>query len=130
MLARALAVMTLLFPVAAVADPCTALLPAPGASFSGPVRHVGDGDSLCVGTSADPTTWIEVRLEDFDAPELGDPGAVRAKAALQAIVRDRNLICRAGHRSYDRVVARCRLNGASVGELMRRRGIREGGRGQ
>lgn len=34
------------------------------------LRYVGDGDSLCLGPSADPATWIGVRLSDFDAPEL------------------------------------------------------------
>ena len=130
MLARFLLTAALLIPTAALADPCAAPLPKPGATFSGPVRYVGDGDSLCVGASADPATWIEVRLEDFYAPELHDAGGAQAKAALGAIVRGRNLTCLAGRRSYDRVVARCALNGTSLGELMRRRGVREGGRGR
>lgn len=56
--------------VPAYADPCKAPLPAQaGVQFSGTVRYVGDGDSLCVGRTADPNTWIEVRLADFNAPE-------------------------------------------------------------
>lgn len=130
MLARLLVVTALMFPAAAFADSCVAPLPKPGATFSGPVRYVGDGDSLCVGTSADPASWIEVRLEDFYAPELHDAGGAQAKAALETITRGRNLACRAGRWSYDRVVALCTLNGISVGELLRRRGIQQGGRGR
>ena len=58
----------------AAADPCTGPLPSTaGQSFSGPVRYVSDGDSLCIGASSDPQSWIEVRLADFDAPELHSP---------------------------------------------------------
>lgn len=128
--APALLAIIVSIPALAHADPCVAPLPAPGASFSGPVRYVGDGDSLCVGLSANPTSWIEVRLADFYAPELHANGGAQAKAALEALTRGRSLACRAGRRSYDRVVARCTLDGASVGDLMRRRGVAEGGRGR
>jgi hypothetical protein len=37
------------FPSVAHADPCTAPLPARGTVFSGVVRYIGDGDSLCIG---------------------------------------------------------------------------------
>jgi hypothetical protein len=43
------------------------------------VRYVGDGDSVCVGTSADASTWIEVRVADFYAPELHTPDGPKAK---------------------------------------------------
>jgi endonuclease YncB( thermonuclease family) len=130
---RALVLLTGLFlvaPALAAADPCTAPLPQPGTRFSGSVRYVGDGDSLCVGRSGDPATWIEVRLADFYAPELSAPGGREAKAALEAIARGRAVACRAGRRSYDRVVAHCSLNGAALGDLMRSRGVVEGGRGR
>lgn len=55
----------------AYADPCDAPLPAQaGVRFSGTVRYIGDGDSLCVGKTTDPNEWIEIRLAVFDAPEL------------------------------------------------------------
>ena len=70
-------------PAAARADPCQGPLPTiAGRIISGPVRYVGDGDSLCVGRSATPKSWIEVRLVDFGAPELNDAGGARAKALL------------------------------------------------
>jgi endonuclease YncB( thermonuclease family) len=91
---------------------------------------VGDGDSLCVGRSGDPAAWIEVRLADFYAPELNSPGGRQAKAALETIALGQLVQCRAGQRSYDRVVAHCTLGGASLGRLMRQSGVAEGGRGR
>jgi endonuclease YncB( thermonuclease family) len=111
------------------ADPCEAPLPAPGAVFSGEVRYIGDGDSLCVGSSRDPAEWIEVRLADFYAPELSESGGDQAKAMLSDLTFGARLRCVADHRSYDRIVARCTLNGESVGSLMRRHGAPQGGRG-
>lgn len=73
----------------ALADPCTGPLPKEGARFSGVVRYVGDGDGLCVGASSDPSTWIEVRLADFYAPELHDPGGAEAKAALARLAQNK-----------------------------------------
>lgn len=73
-------------PAGARADPCEAPLPKPGESFAGQVRYVGDGDSLCVGWSARPTDWVEVRISDFHAPELHAPGGAEAKAALRRLV--------------------------------------------
>lgn len=120
----------LALPSLAWADPCTAPLPPAGTSFAGEVRYVGDGDSLCVGPNADPASWIEVRLADFFAPELSRPGGAEAKAALEQIAFGRTVRCQAGKRSYDRVVARCRLDGAPLGQLMRRAGVVEGGAGR
>jgi len=137
-LGAGLGVVLAALPSAVLADPCKAIpdrgpMPAylaPGAVFRGPVRYVGDGDGLCVavGTSADE--WVEVRLADFYAPELSEPGGREAKATLEAIALGKTLTCTAGKRSYDRVVARCRLGGASLGDLMRRAGVSEGGNGR
>lgn len=112
---------------AALADPCEAPLPKRGQVFSGPVRYVGDGDSLCV---AGANGLIEIRVADFYAPELHEPGGKHAKAALTSIAMGRTVVCKAGKRSYDRVVARCTLNGVSLGDRMRQAGVREGGRGR
>lgn len=69
-----LAAALLLAPSIARADPCEGRLPSrAGETFSGLVRYIGDGDSLCLGPTVDPSTWIEVRLSDFDAPELNSP---------------------------------------------------------
>jgi micrococcal nuclease len=114
----------------ALADPCEAPLPRNGATFSGVVRYVGDGDGLCVGPSAKAERWIEIRLGDFYAPELHEPGGVEAKRRLERIAMGRRLVCRAGRRSYDRVVATCTLGGRPLGFLLRHAGGAEGGRGR
>lgn len=113
---------------AAAADPCEAPLPNRGQTFSGLVSYVGDGDSLCVALGPDPASWVEVRLADFYAPELSTPEGRQAKAVLERLVRSRRAVCVAQHRSWDRIVAMCRVNGVSIGHLMRSAGVREGGR--
>jgi endonuclease YncB( thermonuclease family) len=130
-----IALAALALPSVAFADPCGApLLRRAGEHFSGVVRYIGDGDGLCVGASTDPSTWIEVRLADFNAPELNAPGGRAAKAALERIAMGRAAECVAGGGrngrvvSYDRVIAVCRIGGRRIGDLMREAGIEEGGR--
>lgn len=123
---------------AARADPCKAIpdrgpMPtylARGSTFSGPVVYVGDGDSLCVAVGQGPQNWVEVRLEDFYAPELHAPEGPAAKRTLARIAMGRRAVCRADHQSYDRVVARCEIGGRSLGDLMRAAGVAEGGNGR
>ena len=122
---------------AAKADPCKAIPdhgPMPsylhrGAHFSGPVVYVGDGDSLCVAVGQGPSNWVEIRLEDFYAPELHSPGGPNAKLALEKIAMGRNAECVANRQSYDRVVATCRIGGRSIGDLLKAAGSIEGGNG-
>lgn len=114
----------------AMADPCEGALPQGGTLFEGMVRYVGDGDSLCVGNLPDPKTWIEVRVADFYAPELDSPNGRNAKAVMERVAMGKSVQCIAGKRSYDRVVAQCTLQGATLRELMRREGVAEGGRGR
>ncbi len=121
-------------PAIAHADPCEGRLPnRTGETFSGIVHYVGDGDSLCLGPSTDPATWIEVRLSDFDAPELHSPTGRADRDRLARIVQNRAIACVAvrGRNGrvlvYDRVIAACRLNGISLGDLLRTAGGVEGG---
>lgn len=114
----------------ALADPCERALPAKGTAFSGVVRYVGDGDGLCIGPANRPDRWIEIRLADFYAPELNEPGGVAAKRRLERIAMGKVLTCRAGRRSYDRVVAACTLGGRPLGSVLRAAGGAEGGRGR
>lgn len=117
-----------IFPSApALADPCTAPLPSQiGSVFSGSVRYIGDGDSLCIGATPNPSTWIEVRLADIDAPELHQPGGREAKDRLGRIALGRHVRCtvtrgRNGRtRSYDRVISVCRIGGRSIAEPLHR----------
>lgn len=122
----------------AFADKCEAKLPtAVGASFSGEVRYVGDGDSLCVGKTTDPNEWIEVRLVDFDAPETNKKDqraqALVAKGILERIALGKAISCkvekgRIGRTiTHDRVFGRCTIAGVGVGDLMRQAGAPTGG---
>lgn len=126
----------LLYPALAHADPCEGRLPdRAGQTFSGVVRYVGDGDgdSRCVGPGADPATWIEVRLSDFDAPELHSPTGRAARERLSSLARGRVLssVAVRGRSGWvivhDRVIGACRLEGHSVGDLLCMAGGREGG---
>jgi len=60
------------------ADPCEGRFPTrPGEVFAETVRYVGDGDSVCVGRTADPNEWIEVRLatltrQNFASQRVGE----------------------------------------------------------
>lgn len=114
---------------AASADPCTGPLPPSGATFSGRVAYIVDGDGLCVAVGPSPSEWVEVRLADFYAPELSGPGGEDAKVKLARVARGRQVECRAQKQSYDRVVAACTLNGVSLGTLMQQSGVNQGGRG-
>jgi endonuclease YncB( thermonuclease family) len=116
------------------ADPCEGRLPSrAGQQFSGPVRYVGDGDGLCVGNSTDPSTWIEVRLADFDAPELHSADGRRSKGFLEQVAFGQTVNCEARRgRSgrvivYDRVIAVCRVGDRSIGDLLRGLHAPEGG---
>lgn len=134
----------LALPTQALADPCKAIPdrgppPAwarPGFVVTGQVRYVGDGDSLCIGSGADPRTWVEIRLADFYAPELQEPGGREAKTALDQITRGQTATCTAvggnGGRavSYDRLIATCRVRGVDLAVALRRAGAIEGGRGR
>lgn len=98
-----------------------------GRVFMGPAPYVGEGDSLCVALGKAPNRWVEVRLADFFAPELAEPGGSRARDVLIRITRGRRVECVAGSRSLDRVVAVCRIAGVSIGDMLRAAGVAEGG---
>ncbi|SPU55270.1 Uncharacterised protein [Brevundimonas vesicularis] len=118
----------------ASADPCEGRLPSQsGQQFTGSVRYIGDGDSLCVGSSRDPNSWIEVRLADFEAPELHSPDGRRSQSLLRQVAFGQNVVCEARRgRSgrvivHDRVIAVCRVRGRPIGDLLRARHAPEGG---
>lgn len=115
--------------VPALADPCTAPLPKPGTEFSGTVRYAGDGDQICVSDSADPSTWVEVRLADFYAEELTKPGGKEARDTLRGLVMGKRVDCLAERPNWDRIIAVCTVGGVSIGDRMRRAGVPEGGNG-
>ena len=123
------AILCSIVPTMALADPCTGLLPRPATRLTGVVRHVIDGDGLCVGPAGRPERWIEVRLADFNAPELQRHGGRAARGRLATLTEGRMIACVADHHSYDRIVAICTIGGRAIGARLREQGGREGGRG-
>lgn len=127
-------------PSVALADPCKVIpdrgpAPAwikPGVKFSGVVRYIVDGDGFCLG-GRNPTSWIEVRMVDFDAPELREPNGTFAKAKLSDLILGRRVTCtvRPGRNgrvvTHDRVLASCRVRGRSIASRLRAAGVSEGG---
>jgi endonuclease YncB( thermonuclease family) len=116
------------------ADPCEGKLPSKlGTVFTGTVRYVVDGDGFCVGSSSDPNTWIEVRMADFDAPELSTNEGKRGKDILAREIANREISCttskgRSGKTTtYDRVLAVCQVNGSRVADMLARAGALTGG---
>ncbi|MEG3181287.1 thermonuclease family protein [Sphingomonas sp. LT1P40] len=116
-------------PALANPDRCEGALPRKGATFSGVVRYVDDGDGLCAARAGRPNRWIEIRLIDFYAPELHERGGRDAKRRLARAAMGKVLVCRVGRRSYDRLLAPCTFAGRSLGNVLRRTGGTEGGRG-
>ena len=134
-----LAAFFVLFASQAHADPCTAPVTGykAGTVVTGSVRYVGDGDSLCIGQGPDPKTWIEIRLADFYAPEMHSAAGPAARQKLIDLARGKEAVCTVQHSdhgpktySFDRLIAQCHIGGISLGDLIRRAGVREGGNGR
>jgi endonuclease YncB( thermonuclease family) len=125
---KLLALVTLILLTAAapaLASTCKASLPRKGEVFSGVVVRIVAGDSLCVG---EEDGGIKVRLADFNATDKGQPYSQTAKETLYELVSGRKITCVAQRKSLERIVAVCTMGGRSLGDLMRERGIPEGGK--
>jgi micrococcal nuclease len=120
-------------------DPCTFVPdrgPAPetvrrGRTVSGEVVHIIDGDGLCIDlgdSTGGGSDWLEIRLADYDAPELNQAFGRETKELLARITLGRPLTCELGRRSWDRIVGACTIDGRPLGDVMRAAGGREGGR--
>ena len=96
--------------------------------ITGVVVRIIDGDGIMVGNT-------EIRLGDFNAPELRQAGGGEAKDALYRIAYGKQVICTPCEgarnpnrcKSYDRIIATCRIQGERIGDIMRAKGIKEGG---
>lgn len=88
------------------------LVATPALALDGPARVV-DGDTLVIARE-------RIRLQNFNAPELDQPGGPEAKAKLQAITRGKIVHCDGKARDrYARLVARCSVDGLDIGQTMR-----------
>lgn len=94
-----------------------------GDAWSGAATAVIDGDSFCMGD-------IEVRLRRYSAPEWDAPGGSEARDALRAVLSAApELACEGFARSYDRVLAECRMADGQLVEFALRKALapRSGG---
>lgn len=97
-----------IFSVVALACLATEALALDGTAY------VIDGDTIVIAHE-------RIRLQNFNAPELDQPGGLAAKAKLQSITRGKTVHCDGKARDrYARLVARCSVNGLDIGQEMRR----------
>lgn len=109
----------------ALADPCEAPLPKRGETFTGVVTYVGDGDMMCVGRDHG---GIEIRLADWYAVEIDEPGGPEAKYLLKNLVLGRYVTCVSGRKNWDRVIAQCTMDGRPMRDWIIEQGGVEGGK--
>lgn len=88
------------------------LLPSLAWAVEGPARVV-DGDTIVIAGE-------RIRIQNFNAPELNEPGGLAAKARMEALTRGKTVHCDGRARDrYGRLVARCDVNGMDLGKAMR-----------
>lgn len=76
-------------------------------SLIGPATVI-DGDTLRIDSQS-------IRLQGLDAEELSEPTGPAARAVMQGIVAGKTVECIPdGTKSYNRVVARCYIDGIDV----------------
>jgi hypothetical protein len=90
---------------------CAADPPPRGAAFSGPVVAVLDAGTLCVAEGPLPQERIRVRLADA----IGG----RDPSQLATLSLSRRVDCRAARRAGATVLGICRIDGASIGAMLR-----------
>lgn len=84
----------------------------PALALEGPARVV-DGDTLVIAGE-------RVRLRNYNAPELHQPGGIEARARLEALTLGRVVVCAGRARDqYARLVALCSVGGADLGRALR-----------
>lgn len=90
------------------------LLASPAWAIDGPARVV-DGDTIVIARE-------RIRIQNFNAPEMNQPGGPEAKARMEALTRGKVVHCDPKARDrYARLVARCEVDGADLGKALRSR---------
>jgi endonuclease YncB( thermonuclease family) len=86
--------------------------------FDAESTHVSDGDTLWV-LPVGGNVPKKLRLLGLDAPEICQPGGVASRDALRQLVAHKRLRVSVNFQdSYDRGLARIRVDGLDVGALM------------
>lgn len=90
------------------------LLASPAWALDGPARVV-DGDTIVIARE-------RIRIQNFNAPEMNQPGGPQAKARMEALTRGKVVHCDGKARDrYARLVARCEVDGVDLGKALRSR---------
>jgi endonuclease YncB( thermonuclease family) len=99
---------------------------AHAADFTGRAERIHDGDTFWI---CDASVCTKIRLCGIDTPELGQPGAAEATAALTVLLQGREVHCvqvgggtpcdhRSRPTSHDRAVARCFADNGDIAAEM------------
>jgi endonuclease YncB( thermonuclease family) len=81
------------------------------------VKRVIDGDTFTTGSRKNP-----VRLANVNAPEKGEPGAVKAKQTLSNLIQGQQVqIDTVARDTYGRAVANVKVGGKSVNKAMKQK---------
>ena len=88
-----------------------------GGTVEQPVQDVVEGDTLFIGAT-------KVRLEGIAVPAPDEPGGVEARQYLSHLALGKTAVCHlSGGRSWDRIDARCEVEGLDLAEAMVRAGL-------
>ncbi|MCZ4283142.1 thermonuclease family protein [Kiloniella laminariae] len=80
--------------------------------LSGAVTHVRDGDTIEVLS-------VPIRLQGLHAPELGTVAGDEASSFMRDLLKGQVVDCSlSGHKSYDRQIGVCWLNGHDLAEII------------
>lgn len=89
------------------------LICTPAHALDGTARVV-DGDTLVIGQE-------RIRLRNYNAPEIHEPGGPQAKAKLERLTNGKQVHCDPKARDrYARLVATCSVDGRDLGREMKR----------
>ena len=76
-----------------------------------------DGDTLRIDNQS-------IRIWGLDAPEINTQRGIRAREAMQRLVSGKEVICEPdGTVSFNRVVAKCFVDGEDIASIMIERGL-------
>ena len=95
---------------------CRGQTPEVGATLSGPVLHVIDGERLCVALGPATDLWVELQVSD--ASQRKTSSGKPARGPLMAAAFARNAVCSVTGLVDGRAVAACRIEDRPLAETL------------
>ena len=105
-------------PAPAASSPCKGPPARIGETVRGAIIHVPDGRHLCIAPRPDPASWTELEVDAAATWPAALPSDELSKAAVMSVAFTRNAQCDVAAAADGRPVARCRVDGAPLGELL------------